>query len=773
MTNGSGRGPYEGFRGKIGRTFASSRPWWPPRPAPPAGAPNVVVVLADDVGFSDFGCYGSEIPTPHIDTLAANGLRYVNFHVTPLCSPTRAALMTGRNAHAAGMGYVANIDPGFPGYASELPENQPTMAEVMRANGYATLMVGKWHLCKDSDLSEAGSRHSWPLQRGFDQYYGFLEALTNFHHPHRLYEGNSVVQVDQYPDGYYLTDDLTDRALRMIREVRAANPARPFMLYFAHGAVHAPLHAKPADIARHRGRYDAGWDALRNERFARQLATGLLPDGTRLPPRNSEPGEEVAAWDSLSAMERVVYARYMEVYAAMVESIDRSVGRIRGLLAELGELDNTVFIVTSDNGASREGRDAGTTAYFRDGGTSQGVSTTGRVEEAFARLEEIGGPTTWPHYPRGWAMACNTPFRMYKVYTLAGGHQVPFVFSWPARIPGAGQVVRRQYTHITDVLPTLVDVIGLTMPAERAGQPADPLAGASFSASIEDPAAASAHPEQYYECVGNRAYYQDGWEAVTTHRQLTPFSDDCWQLYHTAEDPTQCEDLADAEPGRVKDLTAAWEQAAWANQVFPLYEGTRLKYYLRPPQDADFTRPVRILAGTPTLERWRSSRLIADRSFRIMIDWAFQPGDQGVLVAHGEQGAGYLVYVEDGLLHLFVNEYGTGRPLAAVPLPGPSGQVTAHFDAPGGGVWNIRLDLDGRQVAAADGIRQFAGFLPYSGIDVGIDRRSPVCWELYQRHGAFPFTGTLHAVTYQPGELAPDAGERLIEQTRAIGLALE
>jgi arylsulfatase len=334
-------------------------------------------------------------------------------------------------------------------------------------------------------------------------------------------------------------------------------------------------------------------------------------------------------------------------------------------------------------------------------------------------------------------------------------------------------VVRRQYTHITDVLPTLADLIGVPLPAGRAGQPADPLAGTSFRPSLEDPAADQGHPEQYYECVGNRAYYKDGWEAVTTHRQLTPFTEDRWQLYHTETDPTQCDDLAAAEPGRVKDLAAAWEEAAWANQVFPLYEGTRLKYYLRPPHDADFTKPVRILAGTPTLERWRSSRLIAGRSFRITVDWDWQPGDEGVLVAHGEQGAGYLLYVEDGQLHLFVNEYGTPRPLAAVPLPEASSQVTADFHAPGGGIWNIRLDLDGRQVAAASGVRQFAGFLPYGGIDVGIDRRSPVCWELHQRRGPFPFTGQLHAVTYQPGQLAPDAGDRLIEEARAIGLALE
>ncbi|MFD7407831.1 sulfatase-like hydrolase/transferase [Streptomyces sp. NPDC059866] len=292
-------------------------------------------------------------------------MRYANFHVTPLCSPTRAALLTGRNSHAVGVGMVSNIDPGFPGYTSELPANQPVMAEVMRANGYSTLMVGKWHLCKDSDLNEAGDKTSWPLQRGFDQYYGFLEAMTNLHHPHRLYEGNSVVDTDRYPEGYYLTDDLTDRATRMIREVKSAKPDKPFFIYFAHGAVHAPLQVKAEHIRRQRGRYAIGWDELRARRLAPQVELGIVPEGTRLPPRNFEEGLDVQPWESYSPRERELFARYMEVYAAMVESIDQSVGRLRGLLEEMGEWENTIFIFTSDNGASCEGFDKGSTQYHR------------------------------------------------------------------------------------------------------------------------------------------------------------------------------------------------------------------------------------------------------------------------------------------------------------------------------------------------------------------------------------------------------------------------
>ena len=480
---GSQLANYPGFEGRVGRVFATSEPAWRQRRTAPTGAPNVVVMVADDLGFSDLGCYGSEIPTPNIDALAGAGLRYTNFHVAPLCSPTRASLMTGRNAHAVGMGQVAHIDAGFPGYTGELPEHQPSMAEMFRANGYSTFAIGKWHLCKNADLSEAGDKHSWPLQRGFDQYYGFLEALTNFHHPHRMYEGNSVVDTDQYPDGYYLTDDLTDRAVRMIREVKAADPAKPFFLYYAHGAVHAPLHAKRADIEAIRGMYDAGWDTIRERRLARQIELGIVPAGTELPPRNTEPGEDVVAWDSLTADEQTVFARYMECYAAMVRTIDDSVGAIRAELERHGQLDNTIFIFTSDNGASREGGAAAASPTSATPAAPRGSPPS--TDDALARLDEIGGPTTWPHYPRGWAMACNTPFRLYKISTFRGGHSVPLVVSWPARI-AADQIVRTQYTHVTDVLPTLAQLTGVEPLTSRNGQPADPLDGVTFVPTLDD-----------------------------------------------------------------------------------------------------------------------------------------------------------------------------------------------------------------------------------------------------------------------------------------------
>jgi arylsulfatase A-like enzyme len=763
---------YAGFQGTVGETFSQSAPWWPPRPSAPNGAPNVIVMLVDDLGFSDFSCFGSEIPTPHVDATAAEGIRFANFHSTPMCSPTRAALMTGRNAHAAGVGFVAHIDPGFPGYASELPHNQPTMAEVLRENGYATLMVGKWHLAKEQDMSEAGDHHSWPLQRGFEQYYGFLEALTNFHHPHRMYEGNSVVDTDAFEEDYYLTDDLTNRAVRMIRESKVANPNKPFFLYYSHGAVHAPLHARAADIARHRGKYDGGWDELRAARFSRQKELGIVPEHTELPPRNSEPGEDVQPWDSLSDEERALYPRYMEVYAAMVESVDQSLGRLRHALEELGELDNTIILVTSDNGASREGKATGTTAYFRDGGSVTRDVDLSVIRESLTRIDEIGGPTTWPHYPRGWAMACNTPFRLYKVSTVAGGHQVPMVLSWPARLAPENQPVRWQYSHVTDVLPTLVDWIGLAPLTGRQGRTAEPLHGASLRQVIEDPEARTVHPRQHYECMGNRALYDDGWEVLTVRTALTPFSEDEWQLYHTAQDPTQVHDLAGDQPARVAELVAKWEEDAWANQVYPLDEGNRLKYYYRPDLDDQFAEQVRIPRGTPTLERWRSSQLIAGRSFRVVVDWDYRRGDQGVLVAHGGQESGYALYVEGNELVFVHNNCGDLR-LLSTPVPDRCREVVLDVAAPGGGRWDVTLLTDGNVRGTCGALRQFAGFLPFNGIDVGRDSRSPVDWQLAQRHGPFTFTGELKAVTYAPGALAPDARQHRLEEARQIGLALE
>jgi arylsulfatase A-like enzyme len=762
---------YEGFGGRVGRTIAGSEHEHTSPPIAPAGAPNVIVILVDDLGYSDLGCFGSEIATPHIDALAARGVRYTNFHVTPMCSPTRAALLTGLNSHLAGVGHVAHSDPGYPGYAMELTERAATAAEVFRDNGWESLMVGKWHLTKDSNCSAGCPRDSWPCQKGFDRFYGILDGFTNFHHPHRLVEDNSPVEVDTYPDGYYLTDDLTDRAIDMIRATKASNPTKPFFLYLSHGAVHAPLHAKADDIARYADRYHGGWDRLREERFARLQELGIVEPGTVLPPRNQELGSDVAAWDELGDDERRLAARYMAVFAAMVDNVDQNTGRLLDELRAMGELDNTIVLFTSDNGASREGEVEGTTGYY--------VHLLGETDPGadLARIDEIGGPTTIPHYPRGWAMAGNTPFRLYKINTHAGGHQVPAILSWPARFDGGGEL-RRQYVHVTDVMPTLLELAGIDAPTTRGGTELLPMAGTSFAPTIADAGAESQHREQYYEMVGHRGYYRDGMEIVSLHLPLTEFGDHEFELYDLRRDPTETTDLAAEQPEVVAELARAWEQAAWDNQVFPLDEGSGYKFLHRPPWVEDaFDGPVTIRPGTPTLERWRSQRLVQIRSFDVEIRCSFAPRDEGILVAHGDQGGGYLVWIEDGAVHIGHND-GRGR-FSSTPAyaltPVEHHVLTAHFHAPGGNVWDASLSIDGHHVegVAASGWSVLFPMAPFEGIDVGCDRRSPVCWRLYERHGSYPYTGTIESVTYRPGEPAPDAPIRLLDTLREMGARYE
>ncbi len=740
-------------------------------------------MLADDVGFSDLGCYGSEIPTPALDAIAEDGLRYGNFHVTSLCSPTRASLLTGRNQHAVGVGMVSNNDPGFPGYAGELPENQPSIAEVFRHNGYSTMMVGKWHLSKDSEMHDAASKHSWPLQRGFDQYYGFLEAMTNFHHPHRLYEGNSVVDTESYPEDYYLTTDLTDRALSMIRATKSANPAKPFFMYFAHGACHAPLQAPLEDIKRYRGKYDKGWDRIREERLARQIELGVMPPGTQLPPRNSEEHLDVEEWDSLPEDQRRVMARYMEVYAAMVESIDTSAARLRALLEDLGEWDNTVFLFLSDNGASREGLTHGSTFYQRLSSPTTSSSEVTAQDVRMYENDEIGGPRSWAHYPRGWAMACNTPFRLYKITTYRGGHTVPLVLRYPEKVGRVGSVISRQYVHVTDILPTLTELIGLTSPTERAGLEANPVDGTSFATMLADPDAPSNHSEQYYECNGNRGYYKDGWEAVTMRESLqpsaslpnrtdlVPLSEEPWALFHVAEDLNQLHDLATDNPKLLDELKRAWDEAAWANQVFPINEGAGGNHLRRPPGDTVLEQPLDILPGTPTLERYRSLRLIAGRPFRIIVDADIEPTSSGVLVAHGGQESGYVVYLEDGRIHFVQNFFGVMTELAG-PAPTGSVQFVVDIALPDTLTWSVTLSANGEAVASGV-MCALRGMTPFQGIDVGADRRSPVSWSNYCRHQSFPFDGALRKVRYEPGVRSREALEALIEEAIAVGAALE
>lgn len=768
MTTNEANGTYPGFPGKVGKVFATSESWWPDRPSAPEGAPNVVVILCDDLGYADTAPYGSEIATPNIDRLARGGLQYTDFHSTPMCSPTRAALLTGMNPHAAGVGTVAHSDPGFPGYAMELAEDVITLPETLRANGYATYMVGKWHLAKDSDQSDAGPRHSWPCQRGFDQFYGFLDGFTNLHQPHRLVRDNTPVETDTYPDGYYFTDDITDEAIAMVRAGKASAPKQPFFLYIAHGAIHAPLHAKAADIAAQTGNYNEGWDELRLRRFARQRELNVVGEDIVLAPRNTELNNDVDPWDELTDTQKALYSRYMEVFAAMVTNVDENTGRLLDALDDMGELDNTIVIFTSDNGASREGEMVGTSAYMVH------LTAGDDIDTDFERFDLIGGPQTSPHYPRGWAMAGNTPFRLYKINTHAGGHTVPFLFSWNAGRLNSGEM-RRQYSHVSDIFPTLLELIGISAPTTRNGTDVKPRTGSSMAPTLRDASAPPQRTEALYEMIGHRGFYRDGWEIVTLHQPFTPFSDSEWELYNLKNDRTELHNLAESHPEKLAELAAAWNDAAWDGQVFPLDEGTGLKYVLRPPETEIVQQPLSVWPGTPTLERWRSLQLIWLSSFQFQAPITVTEQSLGTIAAHGDQSGGYALYLLENRRPTLVFNDGRG---GLTTLTGPSLDAGDHllecsFDAIGGNTWKLSLAIDGVVVDEHPEVPMLYAMSPFEGISVGRDPRSPVWWERYETHGSFHYNSVQGPVRWIPGPKAPDQPEDVVGLLRMIGAKFE
>ncbi len=551
---------YEPFEGAIGRTQAESQPWWPTPAHPGEGAPDVVVILLDDTGFSHFGCFGSDLVTPNIDRLAAGGLRYTNFHVTPLCSPTRASLLTGRNHHSVGMRSLSNFDSGYPHMRGHITNHATTAAEVLRDEGYATFAVGKWHLCAMENASAAGPYDQWPCQRGFDRYYGFLEGETDQFYPELVYDNHAVEPPATPAEGYHLSEDLVDHAIGFIHDSVSIRPDRPFFTYLAFGAMHAPHQAPASYLERYRGRFDDGWDVARDKWFARQMEMGLLPAGTQLAPRN--PGVE--PWDELPENQRRLAARLQEAFAAFLEHTDAQIGRLVDALDRLGRLDNTLVLLLSDNGASQEGGPFGVMhemKYFN--------FLVETPDEAVQRLDDIGGPHSHANYPWGWAQAGNTPFKWYKQNTHEGGVHVPLIVHWPGGIEEAGGL-RDQFHHVNDLVPTIYDALGVEAPAIYRGYEQIPVAGVSLRYSFDAPAAASHKEVQYFEMMGHRAIYLDGWKAVTRHRPGVAFEDDDWELYHLAEDRSECTNLAADQPERLAELVERWWAEAEEYGVLPL-----------------------------------------------------------------------------------------------------------------------------------------------------------------------------------------------------------
>lgn len=662
------------FEGTIGRTYADSTAWWPPLPTAPEGAPNIVVVLLDDVGYAQLGCYGSDIATPTFDALAADGLRYANFHTTALCSPTRACLLTGRNHHSNGMARVVELAAGFPGYNSHIPKENGFLSEMLREVGYATFAVGKWHLSPASEMAPGSRRDTWPLGRGFERFYGFMGGETDQFHPELIRDGHPVPPPRTPEEGYHLTEDLADTAIGYVSDLRAVDPDRPFFLWFTPGACHAPHQAPAEHIARYRGHFDQGWDAWREAVFERQLASGLLPPGTEL----SERPSWVPAWDSLSDDERRLYARMMEVYAAFLTHTDEQVGRLVDHLRLTGDLDDTLFLVMSDNGASAEGGAGGSfnEHYFFN-------FVPARLEENLARIDDLGTPRAYNHYPWGWAWAGNTPLKRFKRDTHEGGVADPLIVHWPARLgrPGA---TRRHYVHAVDLVPTVLELLGLEPPAVLGGVPQSPIEGVSFAPSLTDPAAPDAHVTQYYEMLGSRALYHDGWKAVVFHcppalaydgsDTSRPFDEDVWELYHVAEDFSEVHDLAAERPDKLAELEAIWWREAERFQVLPLNN--------EPGRFGDRRRRrtrYELLPGVGPLSETLAPNL-KNRSFDIAAELEVpeEGAVSGAIVAHGSHAGGYVLYVQDRRLHYAYSFVGSEVQTVSADVELPAGPVVAR-----------------------------------------------------------------------------------------------
>ncbi len=740
------------FGGVIGPTWRESEPWWPPEPSPPPGAPNVLVIVLDDVGFGQLGCYGSDIATPTIDRLAAEGVRLANFHTTALCSPTRACLLTGRNHHSVGMGRVADLAMGYPGYDGRIGREHGFLSEILAEAGYIPTAVGKWHLTPEDETHMAAPRGSWPVGRGFQRWYGFHGGETHQFVP-ALYEDNHAVPVPTPPGGrpYHLSEDLADRAIRYLSDVRAVHATdTPFFLYFATGACHSPHHAPDEWRERYAGHFDLGWDEWRARTFARQQAMGLLAPGTELSPRP----HWVPAWDDLDPDLQRVSARFMECFAGFLSHADEQIGRLLHFIEhDLGELDDTLVVLLSDNGASAEG---GSLGSINDARIWNGIPA-GRKELA-ARIDEIGTAVAHNNYPWGWTMAGNTPFKRWKRETHEGGVADPCIVRWPSRVTDAGGI-RHQFVHVIDVLPTVLDLLGVAAPTELDGVAQTPIEGTSFAPVLADPAAAPTRTTQYFEMLGSRAIYHDGWKAVT-FKPLgpmyddgldpdAPFDEDRWELYHVAVDPSECHDLADSHPDRLADLVARWWDEAHAHAVLPL-DNRPLAALMnpRPSRVSERTRYVYRPWVAPVPEPVAVN--VRNRSHSIVADVEVPDGvvPSGVLLSLGSRLGGWTFYVLDGRLHYVHNlaNKRIDRILSEAVIPPGRHQLGATFTRTADFTGALTLLLDGEPVGEGD----IALFTPArfsitgSGLTCGYEVGPSVSPDY---EAPFGFTGRLHRVT--------------------------
>jgi arylsulfatase A-like enzyme len=725
----------------------------------PAGTPNVLIVILDDVGFGHAGTFGGAVSTPTMDRLAQNGLRHNQFHTTALCSPTRAALLTGRNHHSVGTGVIIEMGTGFPGYTGIVPNTTAGLPEMLRQNGYATAAFGKWHNTPDNEISPSGPFDRWPTGKtwGFEYFYGFMNGETHQYYP-VLYRNTDPVPPPKTPEqGYHLTEDLVDDAVGWLNRVRATNPQKPWFMYFSTGAIHGPHHTPKAYREKYKGKFDAGWDKYREETFSRQKQLGVVPENAKLTPRP----DEIPAWDAQSEDAKRVYRRLMENYSGFLDHTDEQVGRLISAIEKSGQLDNTlVFYVVGDNGASGEGGLEGT---INEVASLNGIQLG--LKGLQDKFDEIGGPTTEPHVPVGWAWAADTPFKWTKqVASHFGGTRNGLIVHWPRDIKAKGEL-RSQFHHIIDIAPTVLDAAGIREPQVVNGVMQKPIEGVSMRYLFDSAAAPSRCTVQYFEMLGNRGIYKDGWMASARHGRLPwqtaggggSFDDDKWELYKLLDDFTQSTDLSAQNPEKVKELQAAFLGEARKYNVLPLDDrmSERFDASLRPNPLAG----LRSFSYGPGTTNISESAVLNTHGVPFSVTAQIETsgvGADGVLAAIGGVTSGWTLYVKDGKLAFDYNffEVEKYRTQSSEALPPGKSTVRAEITPvePGPGrPATVKLFVNGKQAGAGRVERTVPFRYSVEPFDVGMDNVSAVS-DAYK--SPYPFQGRIEQVTI---ELRPEA----------------